>query len=91
VGKRKSLSGLRNEANDRAQGMCEWPKCGSPYDLEMAHLIHRGMGGSPAANVLSNVAMLCRYHHDIFDGRSEQGRKKAVADLLRAYLDGVRE
>lgn len=71
---------------ERAGGQCEWISCGTTYDLEMAHLTHRGMGGSPKANVLANVCMLCAYHHDVLDGRTTKGRRRAVQNLLTFYL-----
>jgi hypothetical protein len=70
----------------RDGGMCQWPGCGMTTELQMAHLVHRGMGGSPKANVLENVVMLCTYHHDILDGRAEKGRRHAVTQLLTHYL-----
>lgn len=53
---------------------CRWPGC-SHHDepLEMAHLQHRGMGGSKAANSMSNTLMLCKTHHDCLDGRTGLG------------------
>ena len=84
------LSDLRAAAMERAGHFCEWPDCrhqGSGPPLEMAHLDHRGMGGYEAANTLDNVAILCRYHHDLLDGRTAlAGRRAAVADLLGRYL-----
>ena len=71
---------------ERDGGMCQWPACGSTSRLQLAHLEHRGMGGSKYANVLANVVMLCDYHHDILDGRSEKGRRHAVKTLLGYYL-----
>lgn len=82
----KSLAPLRNEAMERAGHMCEWPGCGMRQNLQMAHLVHRGMGGSPKANVLANVCILCDYHHDILDGRSVKGRRNAVQRLLSYWL-----
>ncbi len=76
---------------ERDAGMCQWPGCGVTSGLQMAHLVHRGMGGSPKANVLSNVVMLCLFHHDILDGRSEKGRRHAVQTLLSYYLTQRRE
>ena len=80
------LSKLRTEAMERAGSQCEWPNCGTAYELQMAHLVHRGMGGSPKANTLANVCMLCVYHHDILDGRTVKGRRHAVTGLLGYYL-----
>ncbi len=72
-----SLSELRAEALERDRG-CRWPGCTYDIDdfqnrLEMAHLTHRGMGGSEEANTLDNVVSLCRRHHDCLDGRTGLG------------------
>jgi hypothetical protein len=71
---------------ERAGGQCEWPNCGTAYDLQLAHISPRGMGGTKYGNVLANVCMLCVYHHDILDGRTVRGRAKAVQDLLLQHL-----
>ena len=47
----------------------------------MAHLTHRGMGGSTDVNTLSEVVILCKAHHDILDGR--QGMAKLRSELVR--------
>jgi hypothetical protein len=44
------------------------------------------MGGSKEANTLDNVIMLCRYHHDLFDGRTHEGLKRELAALLRTLI-----
>jgi len=64
------LSALRDEAMAR-DGRCRWPGCTyteREAPLQMAHLVHRGMGGSKYANRLENVAMLCEIHHRCLDG-----------------------
>lgn len=83
-----SLSKLRKQALERAGNQCEWPQCGYTQGLQLAHLTHRGMGGSPKANVLANVCILCEYHHDILDGRTIKGRRRAIQNLLTRYLNG---
>jgi hypothetical protein len=52
----------------------------------MAHIVGKGMGGSREANTLDNVIMLCRYHHDLFDGRTHEGLHRELAALLRSLL-----
>jgi len=82
------VKALREQALER-DGSCVWPGCVHPqHDLQLAHLTHRGLGGSEEANRLDNVAMLCRYHHDVLDGRTRNGRRRAVLDLLLAFLEG---
>lgn len=84
------LSLLRVAAMERAGNTCEWPRCFSTDRLQLAHLLHRGMGGSEAANTLGNVAILCGWHHDILDGRTVKGRRAEVATLLGSFLIGRR-
>ncbi len=65
-------SELRDAAMERAGGRCEWPGCGTATDwtwlggLEMSHIIPMGSGGK---DTIENVWMLCKYHHDMHDGR----------------------
>ncbi len=75
---------LRDDALTRANYRCEFPGCREPGPLEMAHLRHRGMGGSKTANTLENVAILCRWHHAVFDGRDTYNRREEVRRLLAA-------
>ena len=80
---------MRLIALDRANNRCEWPECIN-YDqrLELAHLKDIGMGGNPTRKFdIQNVAMLCKWHHDIYDGRQSMGTKVAYRELLRGYLD----
>ena len=81
-----SLSELREEALERDGYRCVWPGCQSRDDLEMAHLEPKGMGGRPSVNVIDNVAILCRRHHSLLDGRSHYGLKRELLYLLEAYL-----
>jgi hypothetical protein len=60
----------------------DWPEA----DYEMAHISHRGMGGSRKANTLDNVIILCRYHHSLFDGRTHEGLHRELAALLRTLI-----
>ena len=47
----------------------------------MAHIRGTGAGGRPSADVIENVWMLCKFHHDLYDGRSHAGLKRAIGDL----------
>ncbi len=69
---------LRAEAIIRADYRCEWPGCNSPGSpalgrLEMSHIIPLGSGGG---DELSNVWMLDKYHHDLYDGRAPFKRRE---------------
>jgi len=90
-------SELREAAMIRAGHRCEfppqwhdgkWQRCDMPLPLEMAHLKGSGMGGSKYRDVLNNVGMLCRYHHDWLDGRHlPNGRRLENEIVLRAYWE----
>ena len=81
---------LHDILTEQSAGMCEWPYCADPGE-EMAHITHRGMGGSRQADWLGNVAWLCRRHHDMLDGRTALGTLRAdLNETLRAHLAHVR-
>ena len=84
-----NVSELREEAVFRAGGRCEFPGCEILRPkLEMAHLKGKGMGGSKFRDVIENVAILCRLHHDWLDGRLiANGRRFENEAILRAALD----
>tara|TARA_R100000278_G_scaffold122093_2_gene107451 strand:+ start:127 stop:516 length:390 start_codon:yes stop_codon:yes gene_type:complete len=81
-------SDLRAEALKRANYTCEWPNCYEKKWLEMAHLIAIGMGGKnrDISNDPMNVCILCKNHHDIFDGRQQYGTKREYTELLKGFL-----
>ena len=86
------LQKMREIALERANNRCEWPTCIN-YDqkLEMAHLVDIGMGGSKTRKYdINNVAMLCKLHHDLYDGRLISLAKKEYRILLQSYLDYAR-
>ena len=71
---KKNLSELREKALKRANYICEWPNCNKKQWLEMAHLRAIGMGGRDRkiSDDINNVCILCKEHHDIFDGRQQR-------------------
>ncbi len=76
-------SKLRAEALIRANHRCEWPGCHETRWLEMSHIIPLGSGGK---DELSNVWMLDKPHHDLYDGRAPFKRRELrvlVVELLR--------
>ena len=82
------LSEIREEAMQRANSQCEWAYCNDNKWLELAHIKDIGMGGRDAKikYEFDNVCILCKYHHDIYDGRNTKGTKRAMISLLKAYL-----
>lgn len=80
------LADLRRAVAERALGICEWPGC-DDGGRQMAHLTHRGMGGSTTANTMSNLAWLCIRHHDTLDGRTSRGTLRyELNELLRHVI-----
>jgi predicted restriction endonuclease len=88
-----SLSDLRTQALERADYMCEWPECYTKEWLELAHIVGIGMGGrdNKTKYDLDNVVILCKMHHDIYDGRTISMAKKEYRQLLKSYLYYVRQ
>lgn len=87
---------LRITVETLAAGRCEWPFCTDAGE-QMAHLEHRGMGGSRLANRVDNVAWLCIRHHDVLDGRTvlatlrwelNELLRKTLANSRSAYIGG---
>ena len=77
---------LGEMAKTRSKGRCEWPGCADPGE-HLAHLTHRGMGGSLEANRLSNVAWMCIRHHDCLDGRTALGTLRwELNEMMRTVI-----
>lgn len=59
----------------RDGGHCQWAGgCYMiHYGLEMAHIIPVGSGGEDR---IENVLMLCKFHHDMHDGRRERSLRE---------------
>ena len=85
---KKNLSELRGKALKRANYICEWPNCNKKQWLEMAHLRAIGMGGRDRkiSDDINNVCILCKEHHDIFDGRQQRNTKYEYTELLKGFL-----
>ena len=79
-------SKLRADVVEISGGVCEWPGCNQPM-MELAHIHGVGMGGRRSAEVLPNVAGLCRYHHDLLDGREKRGLRYELGELLGEFVD----
>jgi 5-methylcytosine-specific restriction endonuclease McrA len=87
------LAELREAVFLRDGFRCKWPECGVEWKrgfagdtLELAHLQHRGMGGSRERNTPDNCITLCRRHHSLFDGRTHEGLHRELAALLRTLI-----
>jgi hypothetical protein len=77
---------LRCQARELAGGMCDWPQCGRPGE-ELAHLHSIGLGGRKSADVIENLAWLCKPHALMSDGLQPGGwpaYKQAHQALLGA-------
>ena len=90
------LADLREEVFIRDRWKCIWPGCETsgammPRDhpLQLAHLQHRGMGGSVERNTAENCVTLCRFHHDIFDGRDGSSNVKRELALMLRTVAGI--
>lgn len=66
---------LRDVVFERDAFRCVWPGCTNVLwsNLQLAHLTHRGMGGSKERNTPENCVTLCSVHHDCLDGRTGLG------------------
>lgn len=78
---------LRDAVFRRARGRCEWSRC-TDYASDLAHIRGLGRGGNPdgSRDTLENCAALCRYHHDLLDGRQRM-RLWEVESLLIELVD----
>lgn len=82
------LTALRDEVFARAKGICEWPGCTDPA-VVLAHLTHRGMGGSKIANRPDNAMAACDRHHDVLDGRTALGTLRwELNEMMRFVVAG---
>lgn len=80
------LAALHAEVFHRDQG-CVWPGCTYEEPLQLAHLTHRGMGGSKDRNTAANTVCLCTIHHDCLDGRTGLGiLRRELNDMLRSVV-----
>ena len=94
----EEMAVLREEVFARDGYRCMWPGCDrdigftpSTNPLQMAHLTHRGMGGSRERNTADNCITLCALHHDCLDGRTGLGILRAeLNSLFRALLGSSR-
>lgn len=88
------LSALREEVFERDNFTCVWPGCSRGWEigdptstLQLAHLTHRGMGGSKTANTPENCVTLCQVHHDCLDGRTGLGTLRfELNEMLRSVV-----
>lgn len=91
------LSALREEVFTRDEYRCRWPGCSvtrdywgnPPAGLQLAHLTHRGMGGSKVANTSENCVTLCSVHHDCLDGRTGLGTLRLELNQMLRSVVGI--
>jgi hypothetical protein len=57
----------------------------------MAHVEPSRMGGSPARDILDNVRMLCKQHHDWLDGRPTPNMRQFENRDLFIYAMTMKE
>lgn len=86
------LSALREEVFARDGWKCQWPGCSTRYAaslLQLAHLTHRGMGGSKERNTPENCVTLCSVHHDCLDGRTGLGTLRFELNQMLRSVVGI--
>ena len=82
----------------RSCDLCEF--CGTSHNLQMAHIMHRKMGGrhgiwKKIINDPRNIAHLCLNCHDVFDGRAHDPIKRIamrpVLQMKTGWFEWARE
>lgn len=79
---------LRAIVLDR-DGECVWPSTHHEGPLQLAHLTHRGMGGSKSRNTEDNAVIMCRLHHNCLDGRTGLGTLRYELNELLRHIAGI--
>jgi len=82
------LRSLRANVFER-DGGCVWPGCDQDSPLVLAHLTHRGMGGSKERNNEDNAVCLCTVHHDCLDGRTGLGTLRYELNQMLKHVAGI--
>ena len=72
----------RRRVWERAGGLCQYPDGPHPVTLEACHIDHI-VSGKQGTNQLSNLRVLCRYHHVL---RADLRHRGMIAQALK---DGV--
>ena len=72
---------VRRRVYERDNGCCVY--CGSPFNLECAHIVGRAQGGLGREK---NLVMLCSDCHRRFDQSAE---REEIRGELREYLQGL--
>ena len=78
---RARMRQLREQLQEVQGYQCAIPSCTEKW-VHVAHIEGSGNGGRLSTYVIGNVCGLCRYHHDVFDGRQLQDRQKLLRELL---------
>ncbi len=86
--KRGHISSLtRKIVNKRDGKECRF--CGSTLNIELAHIISRGAGGSGEVN---NLISLCRKHHQLLDnpvGTNQINERKKLKNFINVWKGGA--
>lgn len=79
---------MRDSIMARQGAECLVPDCPDPW-VDGAHIEPSGAGGRPSTYTPKNIIGLCRFHHDVFDGRELHGRQRLLRVLMRSLADRV--
>ena len=85
----KALEALRDECYERDKGLCQ--QCGKWMPrhgevLERAHMAHRKGRGAGGDDRLSNVRLLCAFHHGTEHGYGKDQKKPCPPKLRHATV-----
>jgi 5-methylcytosine-specific restriction endonuclease McrA len=73
---------IRRQVWERDQGLCQYPYGTHPVSLDACHIDHI-VSGKRGSNDMSNLRVLCRYHHVLRADHRHRGMiAKALADGL---------
>ena len=88
----------KRAVRSRSGDLCEF--CRSPHNLQMAHILHRKMGGrhgrwKKIINDPRNIAHLCRDCHDVLDRRRHDPIKRVtmlpIIQMTTSWFEWARE
>ena len=80
---------LKEEVRELQGSGCIVPGC-SDLGTDLAHICPSGMGGRRSTYNTDNFVLMCREHHQVFDGHQLQGRQLLLRVLVRSRSEHVR-